>query len=216
MDPTTPYSLYQHRQCNHQKHENPVHIKSIALQHINMHYQGFQQIYAGDSKEPNIGKVGAAIYGPSGPIEEGYRCTNNISLYSTEMTALIAAIKHIHNKGYQRTVVLWLPQCTTNTQKYHTNRSNLPNTVLILLHKSTIQPTHTIPEDFFICRQSKQQDCRQHCKTSTKSQQSHLQYTPISHRNIQHHLSQHTWHVKTPAKYKHNTYFQIKHKPQNP
>jgi hypothetical protein len=43
-------------------------------------------------KEPTIRKTGAAIYDPSGPLEEGYRCTDNISVYSTKMIALIVAL----------------------------------------------------------------------------------------------------------------------------
>jgi ribonuclease HI len=93
-------------QCNHKKHDNPIHIKSIALLHVDMHYQGFQRIYTDGSKEPTTSKTGAAIYDSSGPFEEGCRCTDNISVYSTEIIVLIAALKHIHNKGYQRTAVL--------------------------------------------------------------------------------------------------------------
>ena len=120
------------------KHDNPIHIKSIALQHVDMHYQGFQRIYTDGSKEPSSGKTGAAIYDPSGPFEEGYRCTDNISVYSTEMIALIAALKHIHNKGYQRTVVLSDSLSALQTlQTYQTSRPDLLNTILTLLHKST-------------------------------------------------------------------------------
>ena len=120
------------------KHDNPIHIKSIALQHVDMHYQGFQRIYTDGSKEPTSGKTGAAIYDPSGPFEEGYRCTDNISVYSTEMIALIAALKHIHNKGYQRTVVLSDSLSALQTlQTYQTSRPDLLNTILTLLHKST-------------------------------------------------------------------------------
>lgn len=43
---------------------------------------------------------------PQRPHEEGNRYMNNISVYSTEMIALIDVLKHIHNKGYQRTVIL--------------------------------------------------------------------------------------------------------------
>jgi phage/plasmid primase-like uncharacterized protein len=72
MDPFTPYSLYQRLQCNYQRHDNPTHTKAIALQHIDTHYKGLQQIYKDGSKRPTTGKTGAAIYDPSGPHEEGY------------------------------------------------------------------------------------------------------------------------------------------------
>jgi hypothetical protein len=92
VDSTTPY-----------KQPNSIHIKSIALQHIGRHYKGFQRIYTDGRKEPTTGKTGAAIYDPSGPFEEGYGCTD-ISVYSAEMIAVIAALKHIQNKEYRRTV----------------------------------------------------------------------------------------------------------------
>jgi hypothetical protein len=95
MDPTRPYSLYQDTQCNYQKHDNPIYIKSIALQHIDTHYQGFQLIYTVCSKEPTTSKTVAAIYDTSGPFQEVYRCKDNISVYSTEIIALIAALKHL-------------------------------------------------------------------------------------------------------------------------
>jgi ribonuclease HI len=120
------------------KHDNPIHIKSIALQHVYMYYQGFQRIYTDSSQEPTSGKTGAAIHDPSGPFEKGYRCTDNISVYSTEMIALIAALKHIHNRGYQRTVVLSDSLYALQTlQTYQTSRPDLLHTVLTLLHKST-------------------------------------------------------------------------------
>ena len=103
-----------------------------------MSYQGFNRIYTDGSKEPTTGKTGAAIYDPSGPLEEGYRCTDNISVYSTEMVALIAALKHIHIKGYQRTVVLSDSLSALQTlQTYQTSRPDLLNTILTLLHKIT-------------------------------------------------------------------------------
>jgi ribonuclease HI len=80
-----------------------------------MHYQGFQRIYTDCSKEPTTEKTGAGIYDPTGPFEEGYRCTDNIPLYSTEMIALIAALKHIHSKGYQKTLVLSDPLIALQT-----------------------------------------------------------------------------------------------------
>jgi hypothetical protein len=50
----------------------------------------------------------------------------------------IAALKHIHNKGYQRTVVLSNSLSALQTlQTYQTSRPNLLNTILTLLHKST-------------------------------------------------------------------------------
>jgi ribonuclease HI len=93
-----------------------------------MHYQGFQRIYTDGSKEPTTGKTGAVIYYPSGPFEEGYRCTDNISVYSTE----ISALKHIHNKGYERTVVF--SDSLNALQTLQTTRPDLLNTILTLLH----------------------------------------------------------------------------------
>jgi hypothetical protein len=134
------------------KHDNPMHIKSNALQHVDMHYQGFQRIYTDGSKEPTSRKTGAAIYDPSGPFEEGYRCTDNISVYSTEMIALIAALKHIHNKGYQRTVVL--SDSLSALQTLQTSRPTQHNPHPLTLNH-TMQPTYTIPLDTFTCRHSR-------------------------------------------------------------
>ena len=54
------------------------------------------------------------------------------------MIALIAALKHIHNKGYQRTVVLNDSlSALQSLQTYQTSRPDLLNTILTLLHKST-------------------------------------------------------------------------------
>jgi hypothetical protein len=90
------------------KLDNPMYIKTIALQHTDTHYQGFQRIYTDGSKEPkpNTGKTGAAIYNHSGPLEDRYRCTDNILVNSTDIIDLITELVHIHNKGNQRKVAL--------------------------------------------------------------------------------------------------------------
>jgi hypothetical protein len=49
-----------------------------------------------------------------------------------------SALKHIHNKGYQRTVVFSDSLSALQTlQTYQTSRPDLLNTILTLLHKST-------------------------------------------------------------------------------
>jgi ribonuclease HI len=54
------------------------------------------------------------------------------------MITFIAALKHIDNKGYQRTVVLSDSLSALQTlQTYHTSRPDLLNTILTLLHEST-------------------------------------------------------------------------------
>jgi hypothetical protein len=51
------------------------------------------------------------------------------------LIALIAALKHIYNKGYRRTVVLSDSFSALQTlQTYQTNRPDLLNTILTLLH----------------------------------------------------------------------------------
>jgi hypothetical protein len=115
-----------------------IHIKTIALQNIDTQYQEFQQIYTCGSKERNTGKTCLAIDDPSGSVEEGYRCTDNISVYSTKMDGLIAAFEHIHNKEYERKVGLSDSLSALQTlQTYQTSRPDLLNTILTLLHKST-------------------------------------------------------------------------------
>jgi hypothetical protein len=119
MDPTTTYSLYQHRQCNHQ---NTSQSNTHQINFTATHTYALPGVPT-NLNEPTTGKTGAAIYDSSGPFEEGYRCTGNISVYSTKMIALIAVPKHTHNKGYQG--------------------PDLLNTIPTLLHEST-QSNHHI------------------------------------------------------------------------
>jgi ribonuclease HI len=83
------------------------------------------------------------IYDPSSLFEEGYRCTDNIPVYSTEMIVLNAALQQIHNKGYQRTLFLSDSLSALQTlQTCQTSRPDLLNTILTLLHKSAQSKQH--------------------------------------------------------------------------
>jgi hypothetical protein len=53
------------------KHDNPIHIKTFALQHIDTHYQGFQRIYTHGSKEPTTGKQVLLSMTPMVPMRRG-------------------------------------------------------------------------------------------------------------------------------------------------
>ena len=77
------------------KKQNPIEIKQLALEHIDSKYNNFAKIYTDGSKEPSNGKVGAAYVIPHIDFKVNYSITNNTSVYTAELVAIIKAMEWI-------------------------------------------------------------------------------------------------------------------------
>ncbi|CAC5419567.1 unnamed protein product [Mytilus coruscus] len=70
------------------KKENPHIIKAKALEYIDNAYKNHLKIYTDGSKDPASGKTGYAFLIPSKLIASYKRTSDNLSVYTTEMTAI--------------------------------------------------------------------------------------------------------------------------------
>ncbi|CAC5367827.1 unnamed protein product [Mytilus coruscus] len=73
---------------NVSKKENPHIIKSKALEYIDNAYKNHLKIYTDGSKDPASGKTGYAFLIPSKLIASYKRTSDNLSVYTTEITAI--------------------------------------------------------------------------------------------------------------------------------
>ena len=118
------------------KSENPSVIKAIALEYLDTKYQGFHKIYTDGSKDPDTGHTGAAYYDPLADYGDGYRCTDHISVYTSELIAINEALDYISNKDYSNVVILSdslsaLQSLVTKTS----SRPDILNEILVRVHQ---------------------------------------------------------------------------------
>ncbi|CAC5405219.1 unnamed protein product [Mytilus coruscus] len=93
---------------NVSKKENPHIIKSKALEYIDNAYKNHLKIYTDGSTDPASGKTGYAFLIPSKLIASYKRTSDNLSVYTTEMTAIYQSLKWLffnHQPG-QKVVIL--------------------------------------------------------------------------------------------------------------
>ncbi|CAC5410630.1 unnamed protein product [Mytilus coruscus] len=93
------------------KKENPHIIKAKALEYIDNAYKYHLKIYTDGSKDPASGKTGYAFIIPSKLIASYKRTSDNLSVYTTEMTAMYQSLKCLpsQTEKYRSKTIEWIP-----------------------------------------------------------------------------------------------------------
>ena len=98
----TPWAKYQYTTDDslslhiNKSTTNPVISKILALEHIDKNYNEYTKIYTDGSKCPDSGKTGYSVFIPDLGINKTIRTNDNLSVYSTEMIAILTALAEIH------------------------------------------------------------------------------------------------------------------------
>ena len=88
------------------KQELPAKVKAVALETIDNKYQGQVKVFTDGSKDPQSGKTAAAFFDTEAQEGCGYRCTDNISIFTAELIAMREAVDQIKHKQYKHSVIL--------------------------------------------------------------------------------------------------------------
>ena len=117
------------------KQDLPAKIKATALEIVDRKYQNCVKIYTDGSKDPESGKTSAACYDSREGVGNGYRCTDDLSIFSTELIAIREALDLVKRKEYQNVVILSDSLSALKAlQSRRSNRSDLVHDVLIDCH----------------------------------------------------------------------------------
>lgn len=109
------------------KGDDPNIIKTITLEHIDSKYKNFEKIYTDGSKDPITGKTACAFTVPKAKYVFHERCTDNISVYTTEMIAIFKALKWIVDSDYPYQKVVILTDSLSAIQSIDNNQSSRPD-----------------------------------------------------------------------------------------
>ena len=82
------------------KSDNPVVIKTLALEHIDNTYKKDLAIYTDGSKDPGNNKCGMAFVIPEKKVVMKYRISDKNSIYTAELMAINKSIEWIKNEYY--------------------------------------------------------------------------------------------------------------------
>ena len=114
------------------KQDLPAKIKAVALDTIDRKYGNFNKIYTDGSKDPITGKTSAAYYDSSSNEGNGYRCTDDLSIFSTELIAISKALEIIAKTSYKNVVIL--SDSLSALKALHSRRSSRPDLVHDVLY----------------------------------------------------------------------------------
>ncbi|CAC5400722.1 unnamed protein product [Mytilus coruscus] len=109
------------------KKENPHIIKTKALEYIDNAYKNHLKIYTDGSKDPASGKTGYAFLIPSRLIESYKRTSDNLSVYTTEMTAIYQSLKWLFSNQQPGQKVVILTDSYSAIQSIQNNVSSRPD-----------------------------------------------------------------------------------------
>ena len=87
------------------KKDNPVHIRANTLEYIDQHYREHLKLYTDGSKNEQ-NNTGSAYVIPELKIRKGFKLPDNMSVYSSELVAIIKALEWILEHKPIRTVIL--------------------------------------------------------------------------------------------------------------
>ncbi|CAG2219008.1 unnamed protein product [Mytilus edulis] len=109
------------------KKENPHIIKTKALEYIDNAYKNHLKIYTDGSKDPASGKTGYAFLIPSKLIASYKRTSDNLSVYTTEMTAIYQSLKWVFSNQQPGQKVVILTDSYSAIQSINNNASSRPD-----------------------------------------------------------------------------------------
>ncbi|XP_071152008.1 uncharacterized protein, partial [Mytilus edulis] len=109
------------------KKENPHIIKTKALEYIDNAYKNHLKIYTDGSKDPASGKTGYAFLIPSKLIASYKRTSDNLSVYTTEMTAIYQSLKWVFSNQQPGQKVVILTDSYSSIQSINNNASSRPD-----------------------------------------------------------------------------------------
>ncbi|XP_038157609.1 uncharacterized protein LOC119794224, partial [Cyprinodon tularosa] len=87
----------------------------IVQQHLSKEYYSVLQVYTDGSKEPESGRTAAAVYIPTFKIKIAKRISNHVSVFTTEVLAIILALQWIEEVQPLRTVICTDSMATLNS-----------------------------------------------------------------------------------------------------
>ncbi|CAC5368100.1 unnamed protein product [Mytilus coruscus] len=109
------------------KKENPHIIKTKALEYIDNAYKNHLKIYTDGSKDPASGKTGYAFLIPSRLIASYKRTSDNLSVYTTEMTAIYQSLKWLFSNQQPGQKVVILTDSYSAIQSIQNNVPSRPD-----------------------------------------------------------------------------------------
>ena len=113
------------------KSDLPDLVKVTALEVIDRKYQGHARIYTDGSKNPDSGLTGASVFDPTSGEHLSYRCTDHLSIYSTELIAINEAIDLVKEYRYPKSVILSDSlSALVSLRSRQSSRSDLVNSIL--------------------------------------------------------------------------------------
>ncbi len=77
----------------------------VVQQYLMQEYYSVLQVFTGGSKEPESGRTAAAVYIYTFKIKMAKRLSDNLSVFSTELLAIILALQWTEEVQPERTVI---------------------------------------------------------------------------------------------------------------
>ncbi|CAC5371734.1 unnamed protein product [Mytilus coruscus] len=109
------------------KKENPHIIKAKALEYIDNAYKNHFKIYTDGSNDPASGKTGYAFLISSKLIASYKRTSDNLSMYTTKMTAIYQSLKWLFSNQQPGQKVAILTDSYSAIQSIQNDVSSSPN-----------------------------------------------------------------------------------------
>lgn len=141
-NPVEPWTLQQPDVClklsaDFNKNENPNLIQAVSASFIDSKFAEHLQIYTDGSKEPNSGKVSAAYVIPSLKISNTQRLSNNLSIYTAELTAIKNSLCWILENKNNKTAIFSdsLSALTSLKTNHSQSRPDILTEIIILYNQ---------------------------------------------------------------------------------
>ncbi|MEW8088496.1 MAG: reverse transcriptase domain-containing protein, partial [Candidatus Thiodiazotropha endolucinida] len=108
-----------------------------AAEHIQKHYRGALQIYTDGSKDPENNKTGCAFVIPSINFGQKFKLNNNLTVYTSELLAILKALEWIIEHRPDRVVILTdsLSSVQSISSGLSGTRQDVLDEVLLQIHK---------------------------------------------------------------------------------
>lgn len=93
---------------------------SIALKYLEEKNSNRMIVFTEESKDPERGRTGAAVYIPCNKVSIKKRCTDHLSVYSVALIVIIIALQWIEEHGIDKAVIAsdsWAALTSIQTMK---------------------------------------------------------------------------------------------------